>query len=96
MQPTTTSKKLKEFISFSLSILLITPNLYADKNWIDIQPINQPKSKETKKNIDINLTQIKPINTMMQRATIIKDIIKIVDKKKELPKDEKNWFLISH
>ena len=77
-----------------MSFLLTS--LYADDNWIKIEPINStqtPKTKQ-KRQIDIDLSKIKPINKMMKNVALIKQIIDATNKKKRQTKSDKNWFVL--
>ena len=75
-------------------------NLYANENWITIEPINEtqtPKSQKPKAKLDVNLSQIEPISKMMKNISLIQQVIKATSQKeikRETPSD-KNWFLIN-
>lgn len=74
----------------TISLILTGLNLYADKNWIAIEPTNKKKTQ----NLDINLSQVEPINKMMKNAMVIKQLID--SSKKEKPSsDNKNWFVLT-
>ena len=79
----------------TLLISLIT-NLHAEKNWIPMEPLNKTQtSKPTPKKVDINLSQIAPINAMMQKATLLKQLMDTTSKKEKAPTNDKNWFNLS-
>ena len=69
-----------------LSLVFITANLYADKNWIAIEPVDQETPKQNPKP-DGNLSQIESITK----------IIKLIDgteKEKSTPENDKNWYIL--
>ena len=78
----------------TLVFILLTINLYADKNWIQIEPINKTQTAKSKTKPDVDLSQIEPINKMMKNATVIKQLIDATNKKEELVNNEKNWFVL--
>ena len=84
-----------KIISLTLLIFFLTINLYADKNWIQIEPINKTQAAKSKTKLDVNLSQIEPINKMMKNATIIKQLIDATSKKDEPTSNEKNWFVLN-
>ncbi len=75
-----------KIVSLTLLLIFLTINLYADKNWIQIE---KPKTKP-----DVNLSQIEPINKMIKNATVIKQLIDATSKKEEPVNNEKNWFVL--
>ncbi len=79
----------------TLVFILLTINLYADKNWIQIEPINKTKIAASKTKFDVNLSQIEPINKMMKNATVIKQLIDATSKKDEPTNNEKNCFVVN-
>lgn len=87
--------------TFSLLFLFVTLNLYAQKNWIIIEPItqtqNQPHKPKPTPKIDVNLSQIAPLNSMMRNVTLLQEIIKRgsqISKKRVATTDNKNWFTL--
>jgi len=80
--------------SFTLVVIFLAINLYADKNWIQIEPINKTQTAKSKTKPDVDLSQIEPINKMMKNATVIKQLIDATNKKEELVNNEKNWFVL--
>ncbi len=85
----------------SLTLLIpLTITLLADKNWIQIESLNktQTTAQETKR--DINLSQIVPINNMMKKASIIKQLLDAThttNTKKKIPNEHKNknWIALN-
>ena len=70
--------------------------LHANDNWIKIEPISTMQTPKKETPVDINLTQIKPVNKMLKQATVIKQIIDATSKtKKKKPTNDKNWFIIN-
>ena len=79
----------------SLTLLIfLTINLYADKNWIPIEPINKTKTSEQKSKLDVNLSQIAPINKMIKNAKVFKQLLDSTDKKEKVTTNDKNWFVL--
>ena len=69
-----------------LFLLFIAANLYADKNWIAIEPLNQETPKQNPK----------PDRNLSQTESITK-IIKLIDgteKEKSTPENDKNWYIL--
>ena len=75
--------------------IILNLNLLADKNWIDIEPLNKKTSKQTSETIDINLSQIQPLNKMLQNAKVIQQVMDTTTREKKKYKTEKNWFVIN-
>ena len=80
--------------SFTLVVIFLTINLYADKNWIQIEPINKTQTAKPKTKLDVNLSHLEPINKMMKNATVIKQLIDATNKKEKPTSNEKNWFVL--
>ena len=76
-------------------LIFLTTNLYADKNWIQIEPINKTQTAKSNTKIDVDLSQIKPINKMMKNATAVKQLLDATSKKDEPTSNEKNWFVLN-
>lgn len=74
-----------------LSLVFITINLYAYKNWIPLEPINntQPSKQMTKK--DVNLTQNGSTSALFNNIAAIKQLIDSTKKEKNID-DEKKWY----
>ena len=83
-----------KIVSLTLLLIFLTINLYADKNWIQIESINKTQTAKSKTKLDVNLSQIEPINKMMKNATVIKQLIDATNKKEEPVNNEKNWFVL--
>ena len=79
----------------SLILIFLTTNLYADKNWIQIEPINKTQTAKSKTKLDVNLSQVEPINKMMKNATVIKQLIDATSKKEKVATNEKKWFVLT-
>jgi len=79
----------------TLVFILLTINLYADKNWIQIEPINKTQTAKPKTKLDVNLSQIEPINKMMKNAIVVKQLIDATNKKEKPATNEKNWFALN-
>ncbi|MEA2073373.1 MAG: hypothetical protein U9O86_07275 [Campylobacterota bacterium] len=75
--------------------IILNLNLLADKNWIDIEPLNKKTSKQTSETLDINLSQIQPLNKMLQNAKVIQQVMDTTTREKKKYKTEKNWFVIN-
>ena len=77
-----------------MSFVLTT--LYANENWIKIEPINssQMSKPKQKTRLDINLSTIEPINKMMKNVVLIQQIIDATNKKEKQTKSDKNWFVL--
>ena len=79
--------------------LIIFISLSANENWIKIEPINKTKTPKPKSKLDVNLSEIAPINKMMKNATAIKQIIDATNtttKKEKQPSNDKNWFVLNN
>jgi len=70
-------------------------NLYANENWIKIESINNSQTQKPNIRQDINLSQIEPINKMMQNATVIKQLIDTISKHEKQTTNDKNWFVLN-
>ena len=79
----------------SLVLLFITIKISANENWIKIEPINKTQTSKSAPKIDINLSQIEPINKMMKNATVVKQLIDATTKKEIPTTNEKNWFVLN-
>ena len=78
----------------TLVFILLTINLYADKNWIQIEPISKTQTAKPKTKLDVNLSHLEPINKMMKNATAVKQLIDATNKKEKPATNEKNWFVL--
>ena len=77
-----------------LFLLSQTIMLYADKNWIPIQSTNKTQTPKSATNLDVNLSQLEPINKIIKNATVIKQLIDATSKKDKSASDEKKWFML--
>ena len=84
-----------KIISLTLVLIFLTINLYADKNWIQIEVINKTQTAKSKTKLDVNLSQIEPINKMMKNATVIKQLIDATSQQDKPTSNEKNWFVLN-
>lgn len=75
-----------KIIQFKLVLIFLTINLYADKNWIEIDP----KAKK-----DVDLAQIEPINKILRKATFLKQLVEATGKKEKVETNDKNWFILN-
>jgi hypothetical protein len=78
-------------------ILLITLQLSANKNWIPITSTDTKKTSKKSTELQIDLTQLKPLNKMMRKVTLIKKILNMTTKTKKIEKvvENKNrWFVL--
>jgi len=79
-----------------LSLIFVTITLYANENWIKIEPMNGTKKVEKKAKIDVDVSKVKPINKMLKNITIIKQLLDATSKKeKPTTNNEKNWFVLN-
>jgi len=85
-----------KIISLTLVLIFLTINLYADKNWIQIEPINKTQTAKSKTKLDVNLSQIEPINKMMKNITVFKQLVDATSKKEKVATNDKNWFILNN
>jgi len=78
---------------FILISFLLT-NLYANEHWIKIEPINSTQTPKQKRQVDINLSTIEPVNKVMKNIALFKQIIEATNKKEKQTKSDKNWFVL--
>lgn len=77
-------------IIFTLVSFFITfVSLYANENWIKIEPIHVTKTPKQKQEV-----QIEPVNKMIKNVALIQQIINTTNKKKEQIGRDKNWFVL--
>lgn len=69
-----------------VSLVFIIANLYADKNWIVIEPINQETPKQNLKP-DGNLSQIESITKIIK-------LIDGIEGEKPSTDNDKNWYVL--
>ncbi len=84
-----------KIISSILALSFLIINLYADKNWIQIEPINKAQIVKQRIKPDVDLSQIEPINKMMKNVTVIKQLVDIASKKEKVAVNDKNWFVLN-
>jgi hypothetical protein len=75
-------------------LILTTFNLYAEKNWIPLAVENQTHTPKPSAKVDINLSQIAPINAMMQKAALFKQLLDATTQKEKVATNDKNWFVL--
>ena len=73
-------------------ITFISIELFANENWIKIEPINKTQATMKNTRVDVNLSQIEPINKMMKNITVVKQLIDTTSKKEKPTTNDKNWF----
>lgn len=78
----------------SLVLIFLTINLYADKNWIPLESTTKVQTEKPKTKLDVNLSQIEPINKMIKNAAVIKQLIDSTGKKEKVDTNEKKWFVL--
>ena len=71
-------------------------NLYADKNWIQIEPTNKTEIAKSKTKLDVDLSQIEPINKIIKKATFLKQLVDATRKKEKVDTNDKNWFILNN
>lgn len=76
----------------TLLLIFITTNLNADKNWIKIEDAN--KTQKTKSKLDLDISQIEPLNKMIKNLKAVKQLIDNTKKEKTVT-DDKNWFVVN-
>ena len=77
------------------TLIFLTINLYADSNWIPIEPINKTKTVKSDSKIAIDLSQIAPVNKIMKNAMLVKQLIDATNKKEKVTTNNKNWFMLN-
>ena len=68
--------------------------LDADKNWIPIESMDKAQTVKPTKKLDVDLSQIEPLNKMIKSATVIKQLIDVTTKKETPTGDDKSWFVL--
>ena len=68
----------------------------ASENWIPITPLDKDKAPIVSTKLDVNLSQIEPINKMIKKITVIKQLIDVSTKKEAPTTNEKNWFILKN
>ncbi len=83
------------FIVKVILTLILSTIILANENWIKIEPINKTQTPKSKSKLDVNLSQIEPVNKIMKNATAIKQLIDATSKKEKKTTNNKNWFVIN-
>lgn len=81
-----------KIILFALFLAFANINLCSNENWIPIESINKTQKQNSR--LDVNLSQIEPINKMMKNAMLIKQLIDSTGKKEKPTENDKNWFAL--
>ncbi len=76
-------------------LIFVKITLFANENWIKIEPINNAQTPKSNIKLDVNLSQIEPINKMMKNATAIKQLVDATNKKEAAASNEKHWFVLN-
>lgn len=84
------------FIVKIILTLIFSTIMLANENWIKIEPINKAQTPRSNIKLDVNLSQIEPVNKMMKNATVIKQIIDATSKKEKQHTSDKNWFILNN
>ena len=77
-------------------LLCISISLSANENWIEIKPVEVTQTPKPNPKEDGNLSQVQPINKMIKKATIIKQLVDSINTKEKVPVDDKKWFVINN
>jgi hypothetical protein len=76
-----------------LFLLFAILSLSANENWILITPLE--KNAKTATQLDVNLSQIEPINNIIKNAKVVKQLLDATAKKDLPATNEKDWFIIN-
>ena len=63
---------------------------------LQIHPINKTQTAKSKTKLDIDLSQIEPINKIMKKATFLKQLVDATRKKEKVDTNDKNWFILNN
>ena len=77
-------------------LLCISISLSANENWIEIKPVEVTQTPKSSPKEDANLSQMQPINKMIKKATIIKQLVDRINTKEKVQVDDKKWFVINN
>lgn len=77
-----------------LLLLFLVTTIYADKNWIPITTVEQTTAPKPTTRLDVNLSQIKPINKMIKNVAVVKQLIDVTTRKEKPLTNSKNWFVL--
>lgn len=87
-------KPKRDSIKTILSLAtLLSISLYANENWIEIEPQKRTKTPQRSAVKEINISELAPLNSVLKRATIIKSLLETtaIEKKPNI-NDSKKWF----
>lgn len=76
------------------SLVLLTLDAYADKNWISIEPLNKTNTPMQNPQLDANLSQKESINKMINNVSIIKQLFDGTKKEEVNADSNKNWYAL--
>lgn len=76
--------------------ILFNIELSANENWINIEAINVTQSPKQHTRLDINISQIAPINKILKNVTVVKQLIDTTSKEEKVTTHSKNWFTLNH
>lgn len=74
-----------------LAFVFLAITLYADKNWIAIEPLNMNEPPKQTPQKDLNATQKETINVMLNKVSIMRGLLDGTSKDED-EEDEKNWY----
>ncbi len=75
-----------------LFLIFHTTIASANEKWISITPLDKTKTPKASTGLDVNLSQIEPINKMIKNITVVKQLIDATTKKEVSTTNDKNWF----
>jgi hypothetical protein len=76
-------------------IVFLTIKIFANENWIKINPINKANFSKQTPNQYVDLSQKKPIDMIVKNITIIKKLIDATNKTDKTLHDDKKWFILN-
>jgi len=78
-----------------LFLLFQLTTLFANESWISIIPLDKTPTSKVPNKLDLNLSQIEPINNIIKNATVLKQLIDLSTKKKVPTTNDKDWFILN-
>ena len=76
------------------SLLFTIVTMHANDNWIAIKSIDETKKQNIK--LDVNLSQVEPINKIIKNVTVIKQLLDSSKKEKASSNSEKYWYALEY
>lgn len=76
--------------------VIFNTNLYANEKWIEIKSLNKYIEEKEQAKVDVNLSQIQPINQAMKKVAVFKQLVDISSKKEKVTVSDKNWFILNN